>query len=164
MYKAIVNGKTFEVAVNGESVEVDGNILQWDFASLGNGDYHILVGDKSIRAEIVKLDREGKIVQLKINELTYTVHLKDKYDLLLEKMGMSASAVGKVNAVKAPMPGLIIDLRVKAGDQVKAGDSLLVLEAMKMENVIKAAGDATVKHVKVKKGDSVEKNQLLIEF
>ena len=164
MYKALVNGKSFEVAVNGESVEVDGNVLQWDFAELGNGDCHILLGNKSFRAEVVKLDREGKTIQLKINGSAYTVQLRDKFDLLLEKMGMSASAAGKINAVKAPMPGLIIDLRVKAGDQVKAGDSLLVLEAMKMENVIKAAGDATVKQVKVKKGDSVEKNQLLIEF
>ncbi|MBY0435500.1 MAG: acetyl-CoA carboxylase biotin carboxyl carrier protein subunit, partial [Cyclobacteriaceae bacterium] len=70
----------------------------------------------------------------------------------------------KVNAVKAPMPGLIIDLRVNAGDTVKTGDPLLVLEAMKMENIIKAPGDGTVKQVKIKKGDSVEKGQLLIEF
>ena len=62
------------------------------------------------------------------------------------------------------MPGMIIDLRVKAGDQVKAGDPLLVLEAMKMENIIKAPGEGTVKQVKIKKGDTVEKNQVLIEF
>ena len=164
MYKALVNGKTFDVNLDGESVEVDGNVLQWDFVSLGNGDYHILYKDRSFRAEVVKLDREGKSVQLRINGKAYTIQLRDKYDLLLEKMGMTGSTVGKVNTVKAPMPGLIIDLRVKAGDQVKAGDSLLVLEAMKMENVIKAPGDAVVKTVKVKKGDSVEKNQLLIEF
>ena len=62
------------------------------------------------------------------------------------------------------MPGLVIDLKVKAGDVVKAGDPLLILEAMKMENILKAAGDATVKNVTVKKGDSVEKGQVLIGF
>jgi biotin carboxyl carrier protein len=62
------------------------------------------------------------------------------------------------------MPGLIIDLRVKEGDQVKAGDPLLILEAMKMENIIKASGDSIVKSLKVKKGETVEKNQVLIEF
>ena len=70
----------------------------------------------------------------------------------------------KVNNVRAPMPGLIIDLKVRNGDTVKAGDALLILEAMKMENIIKAPGDATVKSVKVSKGDGVEKNQVLIEF
>ena len=62
------------------------------------------------------------------------------------------------------MPGLIIQLLVKDGDEVKSGDTLLILEAMKMENIIKAPGDATVKSVKVRKGDGVEKNQVLIEF
>ncbi len=62
------------------------------------------------------------------------------------------------------MPGLIIDLRVKDGDAVMPGDPLLILEAMKMENMIKASAAGIVKSVKVKKGDSVEKNQVLIEF
>ena len=103
-------------------------------------------------------------MELKINGIKYTIQLRDKFDLLLEKMGINNSAVGKVNVIKAPMPGLIIDLRVKKGDLVKAGDPLLVLEAMKMENIIKAPGEGTVKVVKIKKGDTVEKGQVLIEF
>ena len=79
-------------------------------------------------------------------------------------MGMSAVATGKINNIKAPMPGLIIDLKVKIGDSVKTGDQLLILEAMKMENILKAQGEGIVKNVKVKKGDSVEKGQVLIEF
>jgi biotin carboxyl carrier protein len=77
---------------------------------------------------------------------------------------MTSQASGKVNSIKAPMPGLIIDLKVKDGDAVKTGDALLILEAMKMENIIKSPGEGIVKTVKVKKGDSVEKNQVLIEF
>ena len=77
---------------------------------------------------------------------------------------MNNGSAGKVNHIKAPMPGLIIDLRVKEGDTVKPGDALLILEAMKMENMIKASAESVVKSVKVKKGDSVEKNQVLIEF
>jgi biotin carboxyl carrier protein len=79
-------------------------------------------------------------------------------------MGLNNGSAGKMNSVKAPMPGLIIDLRVKEGDKVMPGDSLLILEAMKMENMIKASAESIVKSVKVKKGDSVEKNQVLIEF
>ena len=94
----------------------------------------------------------------------YSVDLKDKFDLLLEKMGLNNGATGKANNVKAPMPGLIVDLRVKEGDKVKAGDALLILEAMKMENMIKASAESIVKSVKVTTGESVEKNQVLIEF
>jgi biotin carboxyl carrier protein len=79
-------------------------------------------------------------------------------------MGINSSASGKVNNLKAPMPGLIIDLKISAGDVVKVGESLLILEAMKMENIIKSPCEGIVRVVKIKKGDSVEKGQVLIEF
>ena len=62
------------------------------------------------------------------------------------------------------MPGLIIDLKIKAGDTVQQGDPLLILEAMKMENILKSPGEGVIKNLKVKKGDHVEKGQVLIEF
>lgn len=164
MYKALVNGKEFEIESEKENMIVNGNPLDWNLTFLGDGHYHILYQNKGYRAEIVKIDRDARTVDLKINHQRCTVQLRDKFDLLLEKMGMNNTAAGKVNVIKAPMPGLIIDLRVKVGDQVKAGDPLLVLEAMKMENIIKAPGEGIVKQVKIKKGDTVEKNQLLIEF
>jgi biotin carboxyl carrier protein len=164
MYKAIVNGKAFEIVNDKENWLVNGSPLSWDVTSLGNGHYHIIYNNKGYQAELVKIDREAKTIELKINGFNYALQLRDKFDLLLEKMGMNASAAGKVNVIKAPMPGLIIDLRIKVGDTVKAGDPLLVLEAMKMENIIKAPGEGVVKQVKIKKGDTVEKGQLLIEF
>ncbi len=62
------------------------------------------------------------------------------------------------------MPGLLLDIKVQEGQEVQKGEILLILEAMKMENVIKAPTDARIKHIKVQKGQTVEKNQLLIEF
>ncbi len=70
----------------------------------------------------------------------------------------------KVNEVKAPMPGLVLDIRVSEGDEVKKGDPILVLEAMKMENIIKSPTDGVIKKINVKKGLAVEKNQVLINF
>jgi biotin carboxyl carrier protein len=113
---------------------------------------------------VVETDPTGKRVTVKVNGRKYDVGLMDRFDVLLEKMGMSANSVAKVNHVRAPMPGLIIDLKIKEGDRVAAGDPLLILEAMKMENIIKAPGDATVKSIKVRMGEGVEKNQVLIEF
>lgn len=169
MYKGTINKKEFNIELsNTESGDeqwlIDGNPLSWDVRALGKDNYHIIYKNKGFRAEVVKIDRESKTVDLTINGKPYSIQLRDKFDLLLENMGMNNLATAKVNTVKAPMPGLIIDLRVKAGDTVKVGEPLLVLEAMKMENIIKASGDGTVKQVKIKKGDSVEKNQVLIEF
>lgn len=155
MYKAAVNDKTFEISPDQ---------VNWDLVEFAPNCFHIIYNNKSYRAEIVKADVATKTFTIKVNGTVQTVALKDKFDLLLEKMGMTSAASAKINNVKAPMPGLIIDLKVKAGDSVNAGDALLILEAMKMENILKSPGAGTIKSIKVKKGDSVEKGQVLIEF
>jgi biotin carboxyl carrier protein len=164
MYQTKVNGKTFEVIKNEEQLSIGGKDFSLDIAKISDGYFHLLYQNKSYRAELVKADYTTKSFVFKINGKLIPIEVKDKFDLLLEKMGMSSAASAKVNNVKAPMPGLVIDLKVKAGDAVKAGDPLLILEAMKMENILKASGDAIVKNVKTKKGESVEKGQVLIEF
>lgn len=164
MLKATVNKKEFSIVPSEEGLVLNGSPLSWDFVKIKDGHFHILYQNKSYHAEVVKVDFATKSVNLKINNNRYTVDVKDKFDLLLEKMGISSANAGKVNNIKAPMPGLIINLKVAEGDTVKTGDQLLILEAMKMENILKSPGDGVVKKIKVKKGDSVEKNQILIEF
>jgi biotin carboxyl carrier protein len=155
MYKATIGDKTFDVVPDQ---------INWDLVEYAPNCFHIIHNNKSYRAEIVKSDAATKTFVIKINGSVQTVVLKDKFDLLLEKMGMNASNASKINNIKAPMPGLIIDLKIKAGDTVNAGDALLILEAMKMENILKSPGGGVVKSIKVRKGDSVEKGQVLIEF
>lgn len=164
MYAVQVNNHNFEIEISGDEFIVNGKPMRLDISRIGEGHFHVLLDSRSFRAEIVEQDTAAKRFTVKVNGKYYPLVLKDKYDVLLEKMGMNANAGARVNHVRAPMPGLIIALKVKAGDQVKAGDTLLILEAMKMENVIKAPADATVKSVKVAMGDGVEKNQVLIEF
>jgi biotin carboxyl carrier protein len=164
MYKATVNKQDFNIENNNDHLVVNGNVVEWDFVKISNDYFHVLIKNESYRAEVIKADPITKSFVLKINGKIYTVDLKDRFDLLLEKMGLNNGLSGKANNIKAPMPGLIVDLRVKPGDIVKAGDALLILEAMKMENLIKATAESIVKSVKVAKGDSVEKNQVLIEF
>jgi biotin carboxyl carrier protein len=164
MFSADVNKKIFEIIPQAEGFLVNGETILWDRVEIDQRYFHILLNTKSYKAEIVKADPVAKSFQIKINGTIYPVEVKDKFDLLLEKMGMNNNGANKVNTIKAPMPGLIIDLKVKNGDTVKSGDPLLILEAMKMENIIKAPGEGVVKTVKIKKGDSVEKNQVLIEF
>ncbi len=164
MYKATVNNKIFEIEEHDQSFIVNGSAFQWDINKVSEGYFHILFENRSYRTEIVHADVSAKTITFKINGRKYAVELKDKFDLLLEKMGMNQKAVHKVNSIKAPMPGLIIDLKINAGDVVKEGDALLILEAMKMENILKSPGEGVIKNVKVKKGENVEKGQVLIEF
>jgi biotin carboxyl carrier protein len=164
MFKATVNQKTYEIESADNGLLVNGLPMTWDVLEVSDGYFHILYNQKSFVAEIVKTEPASKTVVIKIDGQNYTVELKDKFDVLLEKMGMIQSGVSKVNHIKAPMPGLIIDLKVSVGDRVKTGDHLLVLEAMKMENILKSPGEGEVKKVTVKKGDSVEKGQVLVEF
>lgn len=164
MVQAKINEHLFEIIPDENGHRVNGSEFRWDSVKISDGYFHILYQNKSYRAEVVTVDKAAKRFILKINGKTYTVDLKEKFDLLLEKMGMNNVASGKLNHIKAPMPGLIIELKVKVGDVVKPGDHLLILEAMKMENILKSQGEGTVKNVKVKKGDTVEKGQVLVEF
>jgi biotin carboxyl carrier protein len=164
MYTANVDDRVFEISFSDGGFIVNGKQVSWDLSQIQEGYFHILLNGRGYRAEIVDMDTAAKRFVIKINGKDCPVVLKDKFDVLLEKMGLNANVGARVNHVRAPMPGLIIQLKVKDGDEVKAGDTLLILEAMKMENIIKAPGDAVVKSVKVRMGEGVEKNQVLIEF
>lgn len=135
-----------------------------DLEDLGNGKFHLLKDGKSINIQLVQVDREEKKVKLQIQGVLYTVDIKDRMTLLLEKMGMGDLAASKLKDLKAPMPGLVLEIKVKPGDEVQKGDPLMILEAMKMENMIKAQGNGKVQKIEVNKGDAVEKDQLLIAF
>ncbi|MTI21997.1 biotin/lipoyl-binding protein [Fulvivirga sp. RKSG066] len=164
MYKAIVNEKAMEIAFDKDKITIDENSFDWDIVEIGKQSFHIIHKDKSYRAEVLAFDKEAKTVTLRINGNKYTVEVKDKLDLLLERLGMDKLASNEIKDIKAPMPGLVLDILIKEGDEVKKGDQIMILEAMKMENVLKSPGDGIVKTIKVKKGDGVDKNQVMILF
>jgi pyruvate carboxylase subunit B len=92
------------------------------------------------------------------------VELRDETAELLERFGLDAGDDAAEREVHAPMPGLVLQVLVEAGQEVKAGDGLVVLEAMKMENELRAPSDGTVAAVHCAPGDAVGKNALLLEF
>lgn len=138
--------------------------ISYDMAEIEPSSWHVLVDHKSYNVRLVERDDTGKTVTMLVNNRRYTLTLRDRFDELLEKLGMSAGADAHLNELKAPMPGLVVDVIAQPGSAVEKGDTLLILEAMKMENVIKAVAAATVKSAHVEKGQTVEKNQLLMSF
>ncbi|ALD20026.1 biotin/lipoyl-containing protein [Hymenobacter sp. DG25A] len=158
------SSQVWEVEYQPDAITVNGEPFTWDLAPLGNGRYHILHEGRSFSAEVVSVERATKTIQLKVDGRIMDINAKDRFDLLLEKLGMSDVAAHKINELKAPMPGLIVDIRVAPGQTVQKGDPLLVLEAMKMENILKSPGDGVVSAIKVTLRDNVTKGQVLIQF
>ena len=158
-------GQVWEVDYRAtDAITLNGQPFAWDMADLGDGRYHVLYEGRSYNAEVVAADYATKTIVLKINGQRVELQAKDRFDLLLERLGMSNAAAAKVNELKAPMPGLIVDIRVQPGQAVQKGDPLLVLEAMKMENILKAPADGTVGSLKVNLRDNVQKGQVLVQF
>jgi len=124
--------------------------------------YHAVSDNVGYDVEVITA--QDKQMTLLINGSKHTVVIKDSYDQLIQEMGLSAVNTAKVSSIHAPMPGLILDVLVSAGDTVAKDDPLIILEAMKMENVLKSAGDGVVKSIEVAKGQAVDKNQILIEL
>ena len=152
-----------EYTLNNEDT-VDEQLFKCDWLHVSENRYHVICNNKSYSIEIIESDYTNKEFLLKINGELVKASAKDEYDQLLHTLGMDTSLALKLNEIKAPMPGMVLDVIAQNGSVVNKGDSLLILEAMKMENIIKSPGDGLVKQIKIKKGDKVEKNQILITF
>lgn len=144
--------------------KINNEVRDFDIKSIGKNKFHIITQNQSISAEIIEVDEISKVFTIKINGKTATFQAKTEMDLLLEKMGIKAKGSGEVKEIKAPMPGQVLDLFCKEGDTVQKGDKVMILEAMKMENILKSPGEGKIKSIKVAQGDNVEKNQLMIVF
>lgn len=143
---------------------IDDNQVNFDIQIQPNGLISVLLDNKSYTATVEKVDIKNKELVLKIDGQPITVAIKEPIDQLLSSMGLDLKALQKVEPVKAPMPGMILKVLVEPGQQINKGDGLLILEAMKMENVLKATGPATVKTIKINERTAVEKGTVLIEL
>jgi len=113
---------------------------------------------------VEEVNRDKKELSLRVNSQVYKLNIKEPIDVLLSSMGMEMKAGHKLEPIKAPMPGMVLKILVGPGQKINKGDAMLILEAMKMENVLKAGNDATVKAIKVKEKTAVEKGAVLIEL
>lgn len=157
IYKAVLSNQE-EILVTEEMLK------SLNMLKRSEGKFHILYKNKSVEIEIIDINPEEKKYHLLLDGKEFKLSLKDRLDLLIDQMGYRDLEVAAFKEVNAPMPGLVLEILVKEGDKVHKGDNLIILEAMKMENIIKADGEAAIKKIAINPGDKVQKNQLLIEL
>jgi len=157
MYKIKVN-ETHSFNISEETME------NLDAIETTLNNYHIIQDDTTINASIINSDFNQKKYSVEVNNNTYHVNINNALDQQIEALGFEIGASKQVNDIKAPMPGLILEINVNEEQEVKENDALLILEAMKMENVINSPRDGVIKSISVKEGETVDKNSLLITF
>jgi biotin carboxyl carrier protein len=156
LYKVKVND--FEFSFSKEEVEA------FDMIQTSPVDCNLLKDAKSVNARLLESDRTGKNLKIEVGGESFEVAIKEELDVMLDAMGFNKKSGKHIKEIKAPMPGLVLEISVSEGQQVAEGDKLLILVAMKMENSIKIAADATIKRIAVKPGQAVDKGQLLVEL
>lgn len=124
----------------------------------------IVTEDKVHTVRCLEINKDEKKITILHEGIKTQLSLTEPMDELLKSMGLEGALTPKINDLKAPMPGLVLDVVVSAGDTVSKGDTLLILEAMKMENAIKAPADLKIKEIHITIGSAVDKNQVLITF
>jgi biotin carboxyl carrier protein len=146
---------------DGQEIESGhGASITWDdhrfFTLVHNGvSYH---------GEVMEENLESNSLRLKINHRVFDVKKKGPLDDLIASMGLDKPKVRQLRELVAPMPGRIVNIAVEIGQELEVGDEILSLEAMKMENVLKAEGVGKVKSISISTNDVVEKGSVLIEF
>ncbi len=156
-YKVSVN-ETYEFSFSEE------DLVSLDALQTSSSKYHVLKEGRSFAVEVVSNSFHDRTYLIKVKNETYEVVLKNELDQQIAEMGFSLGSTKNISNIMAPMPGLILDINVKEGELVAEDSPLLILEAMKMENVITSPREGVIKSITVKKGDTVDKKQLLISY
>jgi biotin carboxyl carrier protein len=164
MLRITLNQQEYLFDKKAETVMLNGHAVNADVVKLDKNKFHVIINNSSYNIELLAKDENAKNQIILVNGQKQSVEIKDKYDDLLKQLGMDKLMGNKANLLKAPMPGLVLKVLVTEGQAVKKGDGLLILEAMKMENIIKASSDGMVKKIHIEEKNIVDKNQKMIEF
>lgn len=153
---SVKNDKTFELTEE-QAKEID-------IVKVGNNRFHLINNHQSYHIELLKENLQKRSYTVKVNEFEFEIGISTPLEALIKALGFELGASKRVSEIKAPMPGLILSLKVEEGQEVEEGQSLLILEAMKMENNFNSPRAGTIKSIAVKEGQAVDKGQILIEF
>lgn len=143
-----------------ETKSSGGSVIKWDDERF----FTLTFNGKDFFGEILEEKSEDHKLKIKINHRVFEVRKKGELDDLIAALGLDVPKIRKLKELQAPMPGRIVNIAVRIGQVLEVGDEILSLEAMKMENVLKAEGVGTVKAIHIATNDVVDKGSVLIEF
>ena len=156
---------TYKVKVNEfEFSFTKEEIAAADVVKKNQVEFNLLKEHHSVNAKLIAADRTAKKLTIEVEGETFDIVIKDELDQELEKMGLGTASAKQLKDIKAPMPGLVLEIAVTEGQELAAGDKILILQAMKMENSIMIHTNATIKRIAVVTGQAVEKGQVLVEL
>jgi len=159
-YVTVIDEQSYEIEIDNDgAILVNGELRDVDFLNLGGSLYSIITGNKSLEAVID--DDEGKIAVMMGGQLFETQVLDERAMLLMQRRGGLKITSGEVNA---PMPGLIVIVTVEVGQVVAQGDTVVILESMKMQNELKSPVAGVVRAIHVEASQAVDKGQMLVEI
>jgi biotin carboxyl carrier protein len=153
-----------QIKVNNKQIDGKFNLLNEGVEMLEPGRFLLRKDDKVYEIFLLNESEDGKELELQINQQYFKVNIQNELDQLLNTLGFKSNDIKKVKELKSPMPGKIVAVLVTEGDEVKPGQPLLILEAMKMENALQAISEGRVEKIMAEKGVSVNKNDILIKF
>lgn len=135
-----------------------------DLLKRSASEFHVIEKNKSFAVNVEKYDFKNREYVVSVNSNSYKVNISNEIDQLIKEMGFTIGSSIKANSIKAPMPGIILSVNVEENQEVKEGETLVILEAMKMENAIGAPKDGIIKSIFIKSGETVDKGKLMIEM
>jgi biotin carboxyl carrier protein len=141
-------------------VSSEGASIEWEDHTF----FKLLYRGETFLGELIDNQSENNYLKIKINHRVIEVRKKGELDDLIAALGLDKPKIKKLKELQAPMPGRILSLFVQVGQELQPGDDILSLEAMKMENILKAEGTGIVKQLFVQSGQVVDKGSVLIEF
>lgn len=161
----MINTSSLVVEIEGKRTALSKE--EWenlDCVRIDSNTYHLLEKGVSHTITIIHADPANRRYTFKIDGEIKEVSMINNLDLLIEKMGLNSGHAKKQSQLHTPMPGLVTGIKITEGQEVEKGTPLIILEAMKMENVIVAPHHAVIKSINVSVGQAVEKGALLLEF
>jgi len=164
MYKVAGLSKEYTLSRQENGFVINNEPFHIDIQQLSPKSWLVFNHNKRFIVDLIENEKGQNTYVLLVNGHKYTCHVKDPLHMIIDQLGMANLNSTKADKLNAPMPGLVLDVLVKTGDLVKKGEPLIILEAMKMENILKAAHDGKVAEIMVSNGESVEKNQALLRF
>ncbi|MDH3272465.1 MAG: biotin/lipoyl-binding protein [Gemmatimonadota bacterium] len=163
IYHVTISGRTFEIDLGADGVRVDGDPVKVDLTRLGGTPTRsLLIEDRSHRVSARRVGKEAW--DLHMDGRRIRAEVVDERTRVIREMSGSGVASRGPRPIVAPMPGLVVKVEVEEGDKVRAGQGIVIVEAMKMENELKADADAVVERIHVRAGQAVDKDEVLVEL